>query len=284
MRIGAHVSIQGGLHNAVVRAQAIGAECLQIFISSPRSWQPPRHDAEVVRRFRAELAAAALQPLFLHTIYLLNLASNSPPLWRRSVDSLVTCLSWADALGAAGVVTHLGSSASAQREDAVSRVCQSLCEALQAAPNDIPVLLETSAGMGGAIGNTFAELGTIVRSLAGHERLQVCLDTAHAFAAGYDVTDQVRLEELLAELDDHVGLHRLKLVHANDSKAALGSGVDRHENIGHGLIGEAGFATLLHHPVFQGLPLILEVPGDDRQGPDAANILALRRLAQQTVG
>lgn len=280
LRIGAHVSIEGGLHKAIERARGIGAECVQLFASSPRSWRPARHDPEEVRRFRGEADSAQLEPIYLHTIYLLNLASGSPLLWRRSIESLTDCLVWGHRLGAAGVVTHLGSSTGSTREEALERLCLSLHEALEAGPGSEPILLEISAGMGNAMGSSFAELGAILKMMSFDGRLQMCLDTAHAFAAGYDLTNRSGLDQMVADIEEHLGLDRLKLVHANDSKTPLGSGVDRHENIGRGMIGEKGFTNLLRHPALRSLPFVLEVPGLDGRGPDAANISALRRLCQ----
>lgn len=277
MRLGAHVSIAGGLAQAIDRGVALGAECLQIFVSSPRSWHPAGHDAGAVARFRQRQAEAAIAPVFIHTIYLLNLASPEPALYARSMESLTLALSWAERLGAQGVITHLGSGIGRGDDEAEAAVAHALRVALRDAPGSAQLLLETAAGR--TLGHSFAQLGRVMRRLDNHPRLAICLDTAHVFAAGYDFTSARGCKAMLAEFEQAVGLDRLAAIHANDSKHPLASGRDQHENIGHGCIGERAFARLLRQPALRRLPFILEVPGLQGTGPDRDNLAVLRRLA-----
>lgn len=278
MRIGAHVSIAGGLCKAVTKALRIKADCIQIFLSSPRSWAPIRCTAEDIGRFTRERKRNGIDPLFIHTIYLLNLASPCQELRKRSIDSLVAYMRAAVELGADSVVTHLGSAGQASLDQAEDMASASLAEALARVEGGV-VLIETSAGAGASVGSDFAQIGRIVRRLGESDRIGVCLDTAHIFAAGYDIATELGLEHTLLDLDKHVGLDRLRLVHANDSKAPLGSCIDRHENIGRGYLGKDAFRRLLRHPILQRMPFIIEVPGFDQEGLDIENIALLRELA-----
>lgn len=253
---------------------------MQIFASSPQRWSPAKHTSVDVACFLQERLKAGVDPIFLHTIYLVNLASASDTLRKRSIGSLVSYLDWASQLDAAGVVTHLGSGGQQLPEEAERLVERSLAEVLASNGTDVPLCIETSAGAGGTIGASFSQIGRIIRGVADAGRLGLCIDTAHVYAAGYDLTTADGLERMLEDVDRHVGIERLRLVHANDSKTPLGSHVDRHENIGHGHIGERAFRRLLHHPAMRDIPFIIEVPGFDRQGPDAENIALLRQLAQ----
>lgn len=278
MRIGAHVSTAGGVHTAVGRALEIGANCIQIFAGAPQRWSEPHFPEEDVARFRSLCQQEGIDPVFIHSAYLLNFASPDESLREKSIRSLGAALTWARALGAAGVITHLGSSKDGDPRQAEEWVCRSLSRVLDGAPVEPMLLLEGCAGQGNTVGRTFEQLGLILGRL-GDRRAQVCLDTAHMFEAGYDIATQKGLERTIEEFDRAVGLSHLKVIHANDSKTPLGSNVDRHENIGHGTIGEEAFARILHHPALRPLPFILEVPGFANQGPDRPNIMALRRLA-----
>ncbi|HEY8475584.1 MAG TPA: deoxyribonuclease IV [Chloroflexota bacterium] len=295
MRIGAHVSASGGLVRAVERARAIGAECLQIFVGAPQRWASASYTDAEVEAFR--VASGGLHPIFIHASYLVNLASPDVANRERSVQSLQASLRWARRIGARGVITHLGSAKGAPLEEAETLVVEQLHRVLVGAglatASDGPdgaapsatgraeplLILETSAGMGHIIGARPAQLGRILRGLGAPPSVAVCVDTAHVFAAGYDVRHRAGIDALLQEVDAEIGLDRLVVVHANDSKVPLGKGVDRHENIGRGHIGESGFEALLTHPMLQDLPFVLEVPGYGGEGPDAPNILIMRRLA-----
>ena len=279
MRIGAHVSTSGGVHLAISRAVEIGANCIQLFAGAPQRWAEARFPDEDVAAFHRLSQEQDVQPAFIHSAYLLNLASQDPELWDKSVRSLLSGLHWAQKLGAAGVVTHLGSSRDENPKDAQDQVCRGLGEVLKKAPAGPALVLETCAGQGNTIGRRFEQIGEIIRGLGSDARLRVCLDTAHVFEAGYDIRTREGLESTLGQFDQTVGLARLVAIHVNDSKTPLGSNIDRHENIGHGLIGEDAFGRILHHPALRPLPFILEVPGMTGKGPDRANIETLWRLA-----
>jgi deoxyribonuclease-4 len=231
-------------------------------------------DAEI-DLFRAALDTAALHPLFVHAPYLVNLASLRPEVRGASRRTLVDQLGWADRLGALGVVVHVGSGG----EDAFEKAIGGLREVLERHVGAAWLILENDAGSGHRIGRTFAELGALIRESGGDERVRVCLDTAHSLAAGYEVRTSDGLESAVDEVEREIGLSRLALIHANDSKVDLGRNVDRHENIGRGKIGLEAFARILAYPRLRHLPCVLEVPGYDGEGPDAPNVEALKCLA-----
>ncbi len=283
MRIGAHVSTSGGVRNAIGRALDIGANCIQIFAGAPQRWAEARFSEEDVTAFRVLALEKDVRPVYIHSAYLLNFASPDPELRAKSTSSLLSSLRWAERLGAAGVITHLGSSRQGDVEDAEVRVAEALEKLLEESPFTPHLLLETCAGQGNTIGRRFDQLARLVERLADN-RVRICLDTAHVFAAGYDVATPEGLEATIGEFDGTVGLPRLEAIHINDSKSPLASNVDRHENIGRGLIGEDAFGRILHHPALRPLPFLLEVPGHDKEGPDKPNVDALRRLAGLPVG
>lgn len=279
MRIGAHVSTSGGVHTAIGRALEIGANCVQIFAGPPQRWASVALKDEDVAEFRHLSVSEDVLPVFIHSAYLINLASADPLLRDRSMSSLLSGLGWAASLGARGVITHLGSSKDGDLQVAEGLVCEALTAVLKEAPADTSLLLETCAGQGNTMGRRFEQLGEIIRQTGADPRLGVCLDTAHVFEAGYEVTTKDGLEATLEEFDRAIGVEKLVAIHVNDSKTALGSNVDRHENIGQGLMGEDAFSRILSHPSLRGIPFILEVPGLTSQGPDKPNVDALRRLA-----
>ncbi|MCL4531936.1 MAG: deoxyribonuclease IV [Actinobacteria bacterium] len=278
MRIGAHVSTSGGVQTAIGRALDIGANCIQIFAGPPQRWAAATFKDEDVTAFRCLSEERDILPLFIHSAYLINPASADPILRQRSVSALISSLQWAEKLGAAGVITHLGSSKDGDPEEAEALVCNAVSSVLREAPASVWLLLETCAGQGNTIGRGFEQIGRILER-CDDSRLRVCLDTAHVFEAGYDITSAEGLESTLAQFDRTIWLSRLAAIHVNDSKTPLGSNVDRHENIGFGLIGEDAFARILRHPALRGLPFLLEVPGLTKEGPDKPNVEALRRLA-----
>ncbi len=277
MRVGAHVSSAGGPHNVFERAAAIGAEAIQLFISAPQQWRAPSLGAETVAAFRAAHARAPL-PVFFHAVYLVNLGTPDGALLERSADSLTRYVRHAGELGVEGTIFHVGSHKGAGFEAVREQVCAAVLAVLEAAANESMLLIENNAGQGNGIGAAFGEIGEIIRGCGGHPRLGVCLDTCHAFAMGYDIATRAGCEAAMAEFDREIGLERLRAVHANDSKMALGGVRDRHENIGDGHIGLDGFRAILAHPAFREQPLLLEVPGIEGGGPDAENVERLKRL------
>jgi deoxyribonuclease-4 len=276
MRLGAHVSISGQIDRAIDRALALGCECLQIFWGSPRQWRPVAYPADALARFAAKRRAAGLDPLVIHAAYLVNPAADDRALWRRSVASLVASARGAERLGGLGIVTHLGS-AGGSRTPALRRVAAAVREVL-AATARVTVLLENSAGGGGHLGASLDELAAVLDRLGGHPRVGVCLDTAHLFAAGWDLRTAAGVDATIAACDRAFGWARVRLVHLNDSKAPLGSHRDRHENIGEGEIGIEGFRALVRHPRTRHLSGVIETPGFNRTGPDRRNLQRLKRL------
>lgn len=276
--IGAHVSVAGGLPKGIDRARELGAETIQFFLSPPQTWRfnPPKPEdcAAFVKR-RAE---AGIGPVYLHAIYLVNLAGPDQTILARSVESLVHYLRVGGEIGAEGVIVHLGSARGRPLAEAKAQVAAAIGQILGQVPDGPALVLEHSAGMGESVGHRFEDLADILEASGAPERVKICLDTAHLFAAGYPVADPEGLGRTLDEFDRLIGLDRLVVIHANDSKVPFNSGVDRHENIGDGYIGLEGFRVILGEPRLQNLPFILEVPGLDNKGPDRENVQRLKRL------
>jgi deoxyribonuclease IV len=280
MLIGAHVSCSGGLEKSIDRACEIGAEAIQIFTSSPQMWRPDNHADDAISRFRERAESCGITETFIHGIYLINLATESREQLGRSVGALKMALKTSSRIGARGVIFHVGSHKGSGFDEVLPQICDAVSDVLSYSASDSWLILENSAGMGGSIGSDFAELGTIIRSI-GDKRLKVCLDTCHMFAAGYDVRTSAALDKTMNEFDREVGLDCLVAVHANDSKVDLKGGRDRHENIGEGFIGTEGFETILGHPAFAEVPMLLEVPGFDKSGPDRPNVDLLRDIRRR---
>ena len=280
MKIGAHVSTAGGISKAVGRGVEIGCEALQIFGSSPQGWAFKPAPGEEVEAFRQEAAEAGMGPVFLHAIYLINLGTPKEDVLAKGVQSLINYMGLASAIGAAGVIVHPGSHGGAGYEAILPQVVSSIRTVLDHSPEGPVLALENMAGMGQHIGAKFEDLGRILREIDS-PRLKVCLDTQHCFAAGYDMATGEGIDEMIAEFDREVGVSNLLAVHANDSKRPRGSGVDRHDNIGDGFIGEEGFAAIMGNPAFQEAPFLLEVPGFEGKGPDRQNIDILKKLRRE---
>src|SRR5579859_65937 len=276
MPLGAHVSTAGGLSTCVPRALEMGAECMQIFLSAPQRWQQPRHTDEQVQEFCRLIGETRIAPNFAHATYLVNLASSDPGIRQRTVDNLKAYAAWADRLALAGIVVHVGSGRGQSIADAEVQVASALAEVLLGDTTSA-ILLENSAGSGDLLGSRFEQIGALFDRLDRDARLGLCLDTAHTFASGYDLRVADGVERAIDEIAQHIGIERLSLIHANDSKVGLGSAVDRHENIGRGLLGEEAFTRMLAHAALAPVPWVLEVPGYDDKGPDLPNLQALKR-------
>ncbi len=277
MLAGAHVSSAGGIHTAIDRVEAIGAEAVQVFTQSPRMWRPTNHDPATFERFRERRAEAGVGSVLCHALYLVNLASPQNDLYEKSVTALANTLEVATAIEADAVVFHVGSHLGAGLDEGIERVAAALALLLERTSETTWLLIENTAGAGGTIGRSVEELALLVEQLDGHPRLGVCLDSCHLYASGYDVTKREALDRLLEEVDARIGLDRLRALHVNDSKTALGSNRDRHDNVGEGVMGE-GLGVFLGHPALQGLPAVLEVPGRDGHGPGVDEVRALREL------
>jgi len=277
MLFGAHVSASGGISTAVDRAEALGCDAVQVFTQSPRMWRPTEHTPEQVARFRSRREESGIEAVVCHALYLVNLASPDAELHARSVAAMRATLETATAIGADGVIFHLGSHLGAGLETGLVRAVPALRSLLELTTEELWLLLENSAGAGGTIGRSTDELATVVDALDRHPRLGICLDSCHWWVSGIDVTDPKMLDEALAKLDSRIGLDRVRCLHVNDAAAELGSNRDRHASIGVGQMGE-GLRTFLAHPAFQSLPAILETPGPEGHGPDAAELDRLREL------
>jgi deoxyribonuclease IV len=279
--LGAHVSTSGGIHTAIDRIEAIGGEAVQLFTQSPRAWRPTNHDPANVGRFKERRAEAGIGSVVCHAIYLVNLAAPDNVIYEKSVATLANTVDVACAIEADGVVFHVGSHLGAGFETGLDRAVPAITRALERCSGDTWLLLENSAGAGGTIGRSVDELAVLVDRLGRHPRLGICLDSCHLWVSGVDVTDRAALDETVAELDERVGLERLRALHINDAEAPLGSNRDRHANIGDGVMGN-GLGTFLAHPRFEGLPALLEVPGKDGHGPDADEVRKLRELYRRS--
>jgi len=277
VQLGAHLSTSGGIHTAVDRAEAIGAESLQIFTQSPRMWRPTAHDPANVERFKERRAEAGLAAVLCHAIYLVNLASPDDELYEKSVATLCTTVDVACSIEADGVVFHAGSHLGAGFEAGLERAVPAIARALERCSDTTWLLLENSAGAGGTIGRSVDELVALFDALDGHPRLGLCLDSCHLWVSGVDVTDAEEWERVLADVDARIGLDRLRALHVNDARDGLGSNRDRHANVGEGMLGD-GLGVFLGNPRLQGLPAVLEVPGPDGHGPDANELSKLREL------
>lgn len=281
MNIGAHVSSAGGISKSIERASAIGAESMQIFVSSPRTWAfKPPSDQEV-KSFHEKLIDSAISSVFIHGTYLINLGGESD-LVAKSVDILKQHMVVAGRIGSQGVIFHSGSHKGKGFDGVFKQASDALKEVLENSPDDVPLIIENCAGMGAQIGSSFGELGNLLREVD-HPNLKICLDTEHAFAAGYDIANREKLRDCMEEFDREIGLDKLVVVHANDSKVVLGGGVDRHENIGDGYIGISGFENIIAHEAFECVPFLLEVPGIHKKGPDIENMTRLKAI-RNTVG
>ncbi len=274
--MGAHESVAGGLHTAFERISRVGGTALQIFTRNQRQWQAAPVNAEEAQAFALAWNAWGPHPVFSHASYLINPAAADPALWQRGLDALTEELRRCAALSVPWVVLHPGARGEAPADQALDRVARCLAQALEACPGP-GILLENTAGQGSSLGARLEDLSDIARRADAGERLAFCLDTCHAFAAGYDVRSRVALDAALAALPPG----GVRLLHVNDSKGGLSSRLDRHEHIGQGAIGLEGFRAVLHHPGLDDVPLILETHKGKDLREDVMNLAALRNVLVQ---
>jgi deoxyribonuclease-4 len=253
---------------------------MQIFSRSPRSWRARKIAQDEAAEFCKRRQHAGIEPVVVHIPYLINLCSPDPELHRRSTDEFAADLRRAALLEADYFVSHVGSHKGAGDQVGLTQISTALREILTQDPGEVLVILENTAGSANSLGHTFQQLQSIIEAVDMPGRLGICLDTAHAFEAGYDVATQEGLEKTLADLSHWVGIEHLKVIHANDSKTALNSGSDRHEHIGKGQIGLEGFRTIVNHPLLRGLPFILETPHDQLGGYEV-DLPVLRSLRKR---
>jgi deoxyribonuclease-4 len=272
---GAHVSSAGGISSAIDRAELLGCDAVQVFTQSPRMWKPTTHSEEQIARFRARREEVGIEAVVCHALYLVNLAGADRELHRKSVAAMRASLETAAAIGAEGVVFHVGSHLGRGLATGYRRAVPALRELLELTDERLWLILENSAGAGGTIGRSVDELACLFDRLDGHERLGICLDSCHWWVSGVDVTDPDALDAALAELDRAIGLDRLRCLHVNDAGASLGSNRDRHASLGLGEMKD-GLATFVTHPAFETVPAILETAGPD--GGYAGELRLLREL------
>ncbi len=280
MQIGAHISSSGGIDKAIDRAVAMDADSVQVFTQSPRTWRPTNHDPSSFERFREKRAEAGLGGVVCHALYLCNLAAPKDDVYEKSVAALRNTMEVACGIGADGVVFHVGSHLGSGFETGLERVLPALEQVLELCTDETWLLMENSAGAGGTIGRSLDELTTIWERLDRHPRLGLCLDSCHLWVSGIDVKDRAALDALVGEVETTMGIERLRAIHVNDAKTPLGSNLDRHDNIGEGVLGE-NLGLFLSHPSFEGLPALLEVPGKDGHGPDADEVRKAKELRER---
>ncbi len=281
---GAHMSVAGGMENAFSAGVETGCDCLQIFVKNQRQWHASPLSPEQIARYKEAASATGLAPVIAHATYLLNLASPKKDMRDKSIRCMIEELGRCEALGVSGLVFHPGAHMDDTIETGIKHIAESLdivhkaCEGFESM-----ILLETTAGQGSAIGWQLQQIGDIIDQTTNPKRLGVCLDTCHLFAAGYDFRSREGYEAMIDEMERAFGIERIKCIHTNDSKKECGSRVDRHDHIGQGKIGKAGFVHFVNDKRFAGTPMILETPkGKDGRGTnlDKVNLKRLRAMIQ----
>lgn len=283
MLIGGHVSSAGGLVSALERAEALGCEAMQIFNQSPRAWRLTKYRAADIDAFRERRSASPVKVVMIHAVYLINCASDNAEVRSKSLASLTHALCVGDAIDADGVIVHPGSGKGAAARKTLKLISDAFSKALSESER-CPLLLENTAGAGGTVGRSFSELAALIEQVGGHKRARVCLDSCHLLASGHEVRTPETITGVVDEFDREVGLDRLSCLHLNDSMAPLGANRDRHANLGEGEFGEDGIRAFLGEPAFEGLPVLLEVPGPQGKGPDKRQIDIAKRLRRQALG
>ncbi len=278
VRVGVHVSIAGSLDLAVDRAKDAGCDVFQQFSRNPRGWGFKPLSEDDCAAYKAKIKATGIIPVD-HMPYLPNLASPKPEIYEKSVPALAAELDRCGKLGIPYLVTHLGHHLGDGIAGGRARVIKAINTALDSSDNSVMLLLENTAGEKNSAGSSFEHIRGIMEGIDSKNRVGICFDTCHAFAAGYELRTDEGIEETLAQFDEQLGIDNLKVVHLNDTKGDRNNGLDRHEHIGMGFIGEDGFRRILHHPAFRDLPLICETPIDDRRD-DRGNIAKVRELAR----
>ncbi|HCJ66215.1 MAG TPA: hypothetical protein DHV62_02530 [Elusimicrobia bacterium] len=278
MRIGVHCSIANGLLGVLDEAKSLNCQTIQFFSRSPRVWQRNKINTLEIKEFKERQKFLNIYPLTLHTPYLPNLCSSDDKLYQHSLKVFIEDLEYTGILGADYLTFHPGSySEDSNSEEGCKRLIEALNSILAKVKNRVVLLIENTAGGGRKVGWNFSELGLIIKKIREKKRIGICFDTCHAYAAGYAISQKESLKKTLTEFDRYIGLEKLKLLHTNDSKKPLGSKIDRHEHLGKGYIGLAGFRLILNHPVFKKLPAILETPKDNSRS-DKRNLTILRSL------
>ncbi|MCK5768638.1 MAG: deoxyribonuclease IV [Candidatus Atribacteria bacterium] len=284
MKIGCHVSIAGGIDNSVKRAEELGCSTMQIFSKNASTWREKIYSKEEIKNFKENLKNSDVNPVFIHTSYLINLASPSDELYFKSINAFIEEMKRADLLlddlPCPYLIIHPGAHTGAGEEYGIERIIRALNIILEKSVDlnlKTMILLEDTAGSGTNLGYSFEQLKKIADGVNDKGKIGMCLDTCHAFAAGYDLSHREGIEQTLGELEKYIGLNKLKVIHLNDSKHPLGSHKDRHMYIGKGYIGLEGFQLIVNHPYLKDLPFILETPKREEKD-DVRNINLVKSL------
>ena len=283
MRLGVHTSIAGKIYESVDRAAGLGCNTMQIFSRNPRGWQVSKLLKSDIEEFKRRRKKEGISPLLIHIPYLINLATPNDSLYKKSIDAYIEDIKRADQLGADYFVTHLGSHMGSGINNGVKRFSAAINTIIAKADPEVMILLENTAGSGSSLGDQFEHIRDIIKRITKKKEIGVCFDTAHAYAAGFDIKTATGLNKTLRVFDRLIGLKRLKAVHLNDSKADIASRVDRHENIGRGKLGIAGIRGIINHPSLRLLPFILETP-KKRPEDDKADLRMTRKLYEGQKG
>jgi len=279
MILGKHVSIAGGLDKAFKRAADIGCNSMQIFVKNPRGWKMREVKAEETAEFRAARKKYGINPVVVHAAYLINLASPKEKLWRKSISALKSEYERCDRLGAEHLIFHPGSHTGSGLENGIERIVTALNEILAQVKTETMILLENTAGAGTSIGENFKDLKTIIEAVDYSERLGVCIDSCHAFAAKYNLAEKEGLAELISDFEEIIGFKHLKVIHLNDSKHECCTNKDQHAHIGEGKIGREAFKNLINHPKLKDKVFILETAQFDDQKEDD-DVILLKQLRE----
>jgi deoxyribonuclease-4 len=278
MRLGIHMRISGGILPSLDAAYKLGCETVQLFASNPNAWRFTVQDPDEAEVFAEKCWEWDIRPVTLHTAYLLNLASPDDELWLKSINALTLSLKRADMLRAEYVVTHIGSHGGSGLELGIRRVCEAVRRSVEDAGGKSMVLLESGAGAGNSVGSKFEELGALLDGTSDvSDRVGICLDAAHLYGAGYDISSGEGVHSVVEQFDWTVGLERLKFFHLNDTQKELGSHVDRHWHVGEGNVGIEGFRAILNHPGLSHIAGVIETP-EKELGMDEVNLGKLREL------
>jgi len=278
MLLGLQVSIEGKIYEALERAKQLGCNTMQIFSRNPQRWRENFLEPKDTEEFNNRQDKFRIKPLFIHISYLINLASPNPKLYEVSIEAYIEDILEAHTLRADYIVTHMGSHKDTSEEAGLKRFTSALNIILERTKNtNVGILLENTAGSGSWLGYKFSHQRTIIQGLNHRERIGLCLDTAHAYLAGYDIAGEDGLNELLGEIDKLVGINLIKVIHLNDAKDKLGSKRDRHEHIGKGKIGLEGIKRIINHPKLKDIPFILETPKKNDED-DRMNLNTVRTL------
>lgn len=280
MTLGVHVSGAGKIYETLSRAHELGCSTMQIFARNPQQWQSKPFENKDVEEFKARRKKLKINPVFIHISYLINLASPVPRLYKGSIHAYIEDIRQAGRLGADYIVTHMGSHKDTSEEEGIARLIDALNKILdETSDSQVGILLENTSGSGSWLGYKFEHHKRIISGLKNKSRVGVCLDTAHAYLAGYNLSTQEGFSSMISEIERLVGLKMVKLIHLNDAYGELASHYDRHDHIGKGSIGLEGMRRIINHPKLNKIPMILETPKDSPES-DSMNLKLVRKLAR----